>query len=150
MEKSNGWSEAYRIRIRAIFAEKIATMARRENRTMQGMIRTLAREGLFYRLYPQIISALTEGNYELLDSFIDDGFGEFNDRWQRSQVPPEIKWAVWERDNFTCKHCGSHQMLTTDHVIPVSKGGKPTLKNLQTLCKKCNGTKGSKLNHKGV
>ncbi|MBR2352886.1 MAG: HNH endonuclease, partial [Clostridia bacterium] len=34
--------------------------------------------------------------------------------------------------------------LEVDHIIPVSKGGKSTLDNLQTLCERCNRGKGTK------
>jgi 5-methylcytosine-specific restriction endonuclease McrA len=32
-----------------------------------------------------------------------------------------------------------------DHIIPLSKGGKHTLDNVQPLCRKCNREKGAKL-----
>lgn len=59
-------------------------------------------------------------------------------------IPSEIRWTVWERDNFTCKHCGSRKNLTIDHIHPESKGGKATIENCQTLCKKCNSRKGAR------
>lgn len=33
-------------------------------------------------------------------------------------------------------------MMTKDHIHPVSKGGKDTLDNLQTMCENCNNRKG--------
>lgn len=36
-------------------------------------------------------------------------------------------------------------MLEIDHIIPVSKGGVTSADNLQTLCWKCNRSKGSKV-----
>lgn len=38
-------------------------------------------------------------------------------------------------------------MMTKDHIIPKSKGGPTTLKNLQTMCSICNGKKGNTLLH---
>lgn len=32
-------------------------------------------------------------------------------------------------------------MLTKDHIIPISMGGKNKLENLQPMCNRCNGTK---------
>lgn len=34
--------------------------------------------------------------------------------------------------------------LHVDHVVPVSRGGKSTMDNLQTLCEDCNCGKGNK------
>lgn len=59
-------------------------------------------------------------------------------------IPTKLRWDIWKRDNFTCQHCGSRKYLTIDHIIPECKGGKTTLSNLQTLCKKCNSKKGIK------
>lgn len=65
--------------------------------------------------------------------------------YKKAQIPAEIRWAVWERDNFTCKFCGSRKHLTIDHVLPESKGGNLSLANLQTLCKRCNSKKGNRI-----
>lgn len=61
--------------------------------------------------------------------------------FERPAIPVELRWEMWERDNFTCKLCGSHKFLTIDHIIPVSKGGQTTKENLQTLCRNCNSKK---------
>lgn len=66
-----------------------------------------------------------------------------NQRPERT-VPQNLKWEVFERDNFTCKHCGARRHLEPDHIIPMCKGGETNLENLQTLCRKCNGKKGTK------
>ena len=41
-----------------------------------------------------------------------------------------------------CRYCLSTENLTIDHKIPVIKGGTNDIKNLQCLCKRCNGIKG--------
>ncbi len=56
-------------------------------------------------------------------------------------IPSELRWEVWERDNFTCVQCGSRRSLSVDHKYPESKGGETVLINLQTLCKSCNSKK---------
>lgn len=62
----------------------------------------------------------------------------------KQPIPPAIRWQVWERDNFTCKQCGSRTHLHVDHIKPESKGGLTTEDNLQTLCRSCNVKKGAK------
>lgn len=49
---------------------------------------------------------------------------------------------VFKRDGFSCQYCGVTKDLTIDHVIPRSKGGNSSWKNLVTACKKCNAKKG--------
>lgn len=49
---------------------------------------------------------------------------------------------IFKRDNFECQYCGSEKDLTIDHVMPRSRGGKSTWKNLITACKQCNAKKG--------
>lgn len=45
-----------------------------------------------------------------------------------------------------CRYCFSTENLTIDHKNPISKGGNDELKNLQCLCRRCNGIK-SNLSH---
>ena len=54
--------------------------------------------------------------------------------------------VIW-RDQNTCQYCSKEEeskVLTIDHVLPRSKGGKNTWENLVTACKKCNQKKGNK------
>jgi 5-methylcytosine-specific restriction endonuclease McrA len=48
---------------------------------------------------------------------------------------------VFKRDNYECVYCGSNKILTLDHVIPQSKGGKDSWDNLVTACRSCNAEK---------
>jgi len=71
-------------------------------------------------------------------------------REQRSLMTSSLRQKIKERDNYTCQSCGNsthiepNLLLEIDHVIPVSKGGYTTEENLQTLCWKCNRSKGAK------
>jgi 5-methylcytosine-specific restriction endonuclease McrA len=41
--------------------------------------------------------------------------------------------------------CGSGERLAYDHIVPVSKGGANTVRNLELRCDSCNGRKGAKI-----
>lgn len=63
--------------------------------------------------------------------------------YQRSIMNDSIRFDVLKRDNFCCKICGASAAedgvkLEVDHIVPVSKGGKTEMENLQTLCIRCN------------
>ena len=63
-------------------------------------------------------------------------------RHERALMTDSLRYDVLKRDNFTCQICGSTAQdgvkLEVDHIIPVSKGGRTELSNLQTLCDRCN------------
>jgi len=45
-----------------------------------------------------------------------------------------------------CLCCKQENLdLTIDHVIPVSRGGRDSIDNIQPLCRSCNSAKGSKI-----
>lgn len=70
---------------------------------------------------------------------------------QRALMTSKLREKIKQRDNYTCQKCGlsindeKNLLLEIDHIIPISKGGMSTEENLQTLCWKCNRTKGSKV-----
>lgn len=86
--------------------------------------------------------------YECANAFF--GWAFQRPRWQR---------AIMQRDGWKCLQCGltptwtnEHGLvfpdmtqLHIDHKFPVSKGGKTTDDNLQTLCRTCNLRKGAKV-----
>lgn len=63
----------------------------------------------------------------------------------REPVPGAVREFVWRRDQGRCVKCNSEEDLEFDHIIPVSKGGSNTEKNIQLLCVTCNRSKGANL-----
>lgn len=70
---------------------------------------------------------------------------------QRNLLTKKLRDKIKMRDNFTCCTCGNsiykekNLLLEIDHIVPISKGGYTIEENLQTLCWKCNRSKGSKI-----
>ncbi len=77
----------------------------------------------------------------VLKELIEEGAisNQFIDKQgKREPIPQDIMDKVWNRDGGKCVKCGSQQNLEFDHIIPFSKGGATTYRNLQILCKSCN------------
>jgi 5-methylcytosine-specific restriction endonuclease McrA len=64
---------------------------------------------------------------------------------RKQKIPAELRRAVFERDAYRCRECGTHLDLTVDHIYPESLGGPTTLENLQTLCRPHNSSKAVKV-----
>ena len=61
---------------------------------------------------------------------------------------PPTKENIFLRDRYTCQYCGrvcKYDEATIDHIIPKSRGGQHTWKNLVTACPQCNNKKGNRL-----
>jgi len=89
------------------------------------------------RLHKEALNELIEAG-ELFNSFT-------NEDGRRESIPQEVMDRVWNRDGGRCVKCGSQENLEFDHIIPVSKGGATTYRNIQLLCKKCNLEKTNKI-----
>jgi len=75
------------------------------------------------------------------------GIGMSKNPWRgykKQPIQQDLRLAVFARDGYACVICGNTKNLHADHVVPESKGGETTMKNLQTLCKSCNSKKGAK------
>lgn len=70
---------------------------------------------------------------------------------QRALMTSNLRERIKERDNYTCQKCHlssndeKNLLLEIDHILPLSRGGITSEDNLQTLCWKCNRSKGSKI-----
>lgn len=64
------------------------------------------------------------------------------------EMDTAVRYDVLRRDNFHCVRCGRGKedgvKLHVDHIVPVSRGGKSVMGNLQTLCEDCNYGKGNR------
>ena len=63
----------------------------------------------------------------------------------REPIPESVRMFVWRRDGGKCVKCGTKENLEFDHIIPVSKGGSNTERNIQILCEQCNREKSDKI-----
>ena len=70
---------------------------------------------------------------------------ETNTTERTRRISQQVMNNVWNRDNGKCVTCGSNQNLEFDHIIPFSKGGSNTYRNIQLLCESCNRQKSNKI-----
>lgn len=94
-------------------------------------------------------------NLDNLNKFVNylNGLIEFKNsiQGQRALMTSKLREEIKLRDEYTCQICSlsssteRNLLLEIDHKIPLSKGGITTHDNLQTLCWKCNRSKGSKM-----
>lgn len=72
-----------------------------------------------------------------------------NRQRERNKLTSSLRLEVKRRDNYTCRYCGKKMFdgvgLQIDHIIPIAKGGKTELGNLQVLCSVCNRNKSDRI-----
>ena len=100
-----------------------------------------AKSNVFYS--NQIRSLIKRINNKRNTFYLDQEIWNAICRVERGKVSNKMRFAIYERDGHRCRICGSRlDDLEIDHIIPISKGGKSTMDNLQTLCHRCNVRKG--------
>lgn len=52
-------------------------------------------------------------------------------------LPKELKRLY----RMPCSFCGTIEKITADHIIPIARGGRHSIGNLQALCLSCNASK---------
>src|SRR5579864_4801310 len=60
------------------------------------------------------------------------------------EVPGSLRYQILSKAKFRCELCGisaEEKALDVDHIVPVNKGGKTVIENLQALCYTCNSQK---------
>ncbi len=97
-------------------------------------------------------SLLNEIDYMLdfLEVFLEEDYMPIEENSEEDEkpnrhIPKDVKVSVWRRDKGQCVQCSSKEKLEYDHIIPVSKGGSNTERNIQLLCEKCNRRKSAKI-----
>jgi len=98
------------------------------------------REEILYE-YAKLISRSAHGS--LQRGFITDRFKKLRD----GSISISDTIREWEREQElpkACVFCGSTHNLTTDHLIPVNRGGDDSADNLVLACQTCNSARGDK------
>jgi HNH endonuclease len=65
--------------------------------------------------------------------------------FRREAIPERVRHEVWRRDQGRCASCGGRDRLEFDHIVPVSRGGSNTARNVELLCERCNRSKGARI-----
>lgn len=73
------------------------------------------------------------------------GWAEEEEEPRSRYIPERVRHKVWRRDMGRCVECGTKKLLEFDHIIPFSKGGNNTVRNIQLLCENCNRSKHNKI-----
>lgn len=97
---------------------------------------------------PEVISDLIENiNNIIVAEFPQDLIKTKKAKKTRTRkpIPSKVKDEVWNRDGGQCVQCGSKENLEFDHIIPHSRGGADTVRNLQLLCEHCNRSKSANI-----
>ena len=102
-------------------------------------VRTI-REEILYE-YAKLISRSAYGT--LQRGFITERFQKLRD----GEITMSDTIREWEREQQLpkeCVFCRSTQNLTTDHLIPINRGGDDSADNLVLSCQTCNSSRGDK------
>ena len=106
------------------------------------------KSGRYYS--PEILELIKRINNKSGDFYNDREIWDAICRVERGKVTNRMRFAIYDRDGWRCRKCGTRaKNLEIDHIVPIAKGGKTTLDNLQTLCHRCNKIKGDKTEYYG-
>jgi hypothetical protein len=64
---------------------------------------------------------------------------------RREAIPRLVQREVWQRDGGHCVECFTKERLCFDHIVPFSKGGGNSVRNIQLLCEGCNLSKSNRI-----
>lgn len=87
----------------------------------------------------------TQRKNQLINAYLEQALNKYNRRIgtkttkdNTRSISQVVKNIVWTRDGGQCVECGATDYLEYDHIIPFSKGGSNSEKNIQLLCRRCN------------
>jgi 5-methylcytosine-specific restriction endonuclease McrA len=66
---------------------------------------------------------------------------------QKRIIPPLTNRELFLRDAHLCMYCGNkfnEHLLTRDHILPISRGGRDRWSNVVTACRYCNTKKANR------
>lgn len=93
----------------------------------------------------EILDIINHLNQKRGDFYLDENIWKSICKVERGKVTNRMRFAIYKRDGNRCRKCGRRSNnLEIDHILPISKGGKSTMDNLQTLCSCCNAEKGNR------
>lgn len=110
--------------------------------TINGRVYDTKSENFFDKDIQILVKRLRKKNGSYYN---DRGIWEAICRVERGKVSNKMRFSIYARDGYKCCKCGvseKYARLEIDHIIPIAKGGKTTVENLQTLCHRCNVEKG--------
>ena len=79
-------------------------------------------------------------HFEKLKTRFDETWSN-ESNYERPRIPESVRIEVWRRDGGKCARCGSREKLEYDHIVPISKGGSNTARNIELLCERHNRSK---------
>lgn len=85
-------------------------------------------------------------NQEPYIRIVFEAKGKLKETTKRSRrITQDVMDRVWRRDEGKCVKCGSQENLEFDHMVPFSKNGSNSYRNIQLLCEPCNRSKSAKI-----
>jgi len=133
--------------------------------TLSGMMLSDARKQYLLPFPEEQINDIVSTDIEILDLSLEDwktvlrqtdvletvvlasdknGLKKATLRKSGRQIDQRVSWAVYRRDNYTCRYCGRNDVpLTVDHLILWEVGGPSIEENLVSSCKSCNKARGN-------
>jgi HNH endonuclease len=76
-------------------------------------------------------------------ALVREGRAAVDREGRRQPILESVRHEVWRRDEGRCVDCGSRKNLEFDHIVPLSKGGSNTVRNIELRCESCNRKKGA-------